>query len=105
MPLLRELRSHRANTWPSCRRRSAMTNAKNASDGALDELWDANGVARYLKVSRSWVYQKAEEGTLPFLRVGGLIRFDPATVRAFARGETRPTGVVPFRGSPSGKNG
>jgi len=82
-----------------------MTNAKDAIDDARDELWDANGVARYLKVSRSWVYQKAEEGALPCLRVGGLIRFDPATVRAFARGETRPPKVVPFRGSPSGKNG
>ena len=51
------------------------------------ELWDANDVARYLKVSRSWVYQRAEAGVLPCLRVGGLLRFDPATVRAFARGE------------------
>lgn len=82
-----------------------MPNAKDASDDARDELWDAKGVALYLKVSRSWVYQKGEEGTLPSLRVGGLIRFDPAAVRAFARGETRPAKVVPFRGSPSGKNG
>jgi excisionase family DNA binding protein len=82
-----------------------MTNAKDVSDNARDELWDANGVARYLKVSRSWVYQKAEVGDLPCLRVGGLIRFDPAAVRAFARRDTRPAKVVPFRGSPSGKNG
>jgi hypothetical protein len=34
-----------------------------------------------------------------------LIRFDPAAVRAFARGDTRPAKVVPLRGSPSGKNG
>jgi hypothetical protein len=40
-----------------------MTNAKDAIDDARDDLWDANGVARYLKVSRSWVYQKAEEGS------------------------------------------
>jgi len=82
-----------------------MTNAKDAIDDARDELWDANGVARYLRVSRSWVYQKTEEGRLPCLRVGGLIRFDPAAVRAFARGDTRPAKVVPLRGSPSGKNG
>jgi excisionase family DNA binding protein len=82
-----------------------MTNAKDATDDARDELWDANGVARYLRVSRSWVYQKSEEGALPCLRVGGLIRFDPAAVRAFARGDTRPSRVVPLRGSPSGKNG
>ena len=50
-----------------------------------DELWDANDVARYLKVSRSWVYHRAEAGQLPHLRVGGLLRFDADVVRAFAR--------------------
>jgi excisionase family DNA binding protein len=48
-------------------------------------LWDANDVARYLKVSRSWVYHRAEAGQLPHLRVGGLLRFDADVVRAFAR--------------------
>jgi antitoxin HigA-1 len=36
-------------------------------------------------VSRSWVYHRAEAGLLPHLRVGGLLRFDPDVVRAFAR--------------------
>ena len=56
---------------------------------AIDEtLWDALDVARYCKTSRSWVYQQAESGRLPHLRIGGLLRFDPERVRAFARGET-----------------
>ena len=50
-----------------------------------DGLWDATDVARYLKVSRSWVYHRAEAGQLPYLRVGGLLRFDADVVRAFAR--------------------
>ena len=50
-----------------------------------DGLWDAMDVARYLKVSRSWVYQKAEAGLLPFLRIGGLLRFEPDDVRAWSR--------------------
>jgi excisionase family DNA binding protein len=45
-------------------------------------LWDAQDVARYLKVSRSWVYQRAEAGLLPCVRVGGLLRFRPDSVRA-----------------------
>ena len=49
-------------------------------------LWDASDVATYLKVSRSWVYHHAEAGLLPHLRVGALLRFDPAVVRAFAHG-------------------
>ncbi len=50
-----------------------------------ETLWDANDVARYLKVSRSWVYHRAEAGLMPHLRVGGLLRFDADVVRAFAR--------------------
>jgi excisionase family DNA binding protein len=82
-----------------------MTNAKDIPADAGNELWDANDAAHYLKVSRSWVYQRAEAGLLPCLRVGGLLRFDPAAVRAFARGEVQPPKVLPFPTSPSGKNG
>lgn len=53
-------------------------------------LWDAQDVARYLKVSRSWVYHRAEAGLLPCIRVGGLLRFDPVAIRASARGEPTP---------------
>ncbi len=48
------------------------------------ELWTWREVARALKVSRSWIYAKAGSGELPSLRVGGLLRFDPAQVRRFA---------------------
>ena len=62
-----------------------------------DGLWDAKDVAQYLKVSRSWVYHRAESGLLPCLRVGGLLRFDPQAIRSFARGQA-PSGarVVAF---------
>jgi predicted DNA-binding transcriptional regulator AlpA len=61
---------------------------KAANNGTADEtgLWDANDVAGYLKASRSWVYHRAEAGELPCFRVHGLLRFDPATIRAFVRG-------------------
>ena len=62
-----------------------------------DALWDATDVARYLKVSRSWVYRAAEAGNLPHLRVGALLRFVPENIRAFARGEQPTEGrVLPF---------
>jgi excisionase family DNA binding protein len=61
-------------------------------------LWDAQDVARYLKVSRSWVYHRAEGGELPCLRIGGLLRFDPKAIHAFARGEsTLVARVIPLR--------
>ena len=31
----------------------------------VEPVWDALDVARFLKVSRSWVYQQAEAGLLP----------------------------------------
>lgn len=61
-----------------------------------DRLWDANDVAAYLKVSRSWVYHRAEAGELPSLRIGGLLRFEPEAIRSFARGGTAASG----RGAP-----
>lgn len=54
-----------------------------------ETLWDAEDVASYLKVSRSMVYKLGQSGELPCLRVGACLRFDPAVVRAFARGELR----------------
>ena len=66
-----------------------------------EELWDANDVARYLKASRSWVYHQAEAGRLPHLRIGGLLRFEPPTVKAFARGEAgHGAKVLPMRPRP-----
>lgn len=67
----------------------------------FENLWDAKDVARFLKVSRSWVYQKAEAGVLPYLRIGGLVRFEPETVRAWARGEQLPAArIVPLHPKP-----
>jgi len=67
---------------------------------AAESLWKAVDVARYLKASRSWVYQKAEAGILPSLQIGGLLRFDPEAVQRFARGELPPGRVVPLRNRP-----
>jgi excisionase family DNA binding protein len=50
-------------------------------------LWSAQDVARFLGVHRNWVYLQAEAGSLPCVRVGGLVRFDPEVIRAIGRGE------------------
>lgn len=52
---------------------------------ANETLWDAKDVARYLKVSRSWVYHQSEAGVLPCLRFGPLVRFEPEVIRRHAR--------------------
>jgi predicted DNA-binding transcriptional regulator AlpA len=58
-----------------------------------NELWDVRAAARFLKRSVSWVYHKAEDGTLPVKRLGGWgLRFIPADLRAWveAGGAARP---------------
>lgn len=51
-----------------------------------ETLWDAEDVARFLKLSESWVYHEAEKGLLPCIRLGRNLRFDPDAIRAYARG-------------------
>jgi excisionase family DNA binding protein len=60
----------------------------------FENLWDPKDVMLFLKVSRSWVYQRASTGELPCLRVGGLLRFEPEAVRAWARRKSPPTARV-----------
>jgi predicted DNA-binding transcriptional regulator AlpA len=49
-----------------------------------DELWDVHAAAKFLKRSVSWVYHRAEDGTLPVRRLGGWgIRFIPSELRAW----------------------
>ncbi len=60
-------------------------------------LWRAADVARYLNCSRSLVYQKAESGLMPSLRVGGMRRFDPEEIRRWVRAEQSGTLVIPIR--------
>jgi len=74
-----------------------MVNKMRSDPDHDEQLWDAQDVARYLKVSRSWVYHRAESGELPCLKIGGLLRFDPQAIHAFARGEsTHGARVLPF---------
>ena len=62
----------------------------------VEPVWDALDVARFLKVSRSWVYQQAEAGLLPHRRVGGLLRFDPRAIQAWFRGAAESRSLLPL---------
>lgn len=51
-----------------------------------DELWDVHAAARFLKRSVSWVYHRAEDGTLPVKRLAGWgVRFIPSELRAWVQ--------------------
>lgn len=48
------------------------------------ELWDVHAAARFLRRSVSWVYHRAEDGTLPVKRLAGWgVRFIPSELRAW----------------------
>lgn len=53
---------------------------------APDPLWTAADVARFLNASQSYVYKAAEAGRLPCIRIGSMLRFDPARIRELVRG-------------------
>ena len=57
---------------------------------ASKALWDARDVATFFKASRNWVYQQAELGKIPCVRIGGLLRFDPEKIKALGNGELLP---------------
>lgn len=59
-----------------------------------EALWTAKEVATFLKASKSWVYLHAADGTLPSVQIGGLRRFVPEQVRAYARGEPVPAASI-----------
>ncbi len=46
-------------------------------------LWTAREVAKHLRASISWVYKAAERGELPCIRLGAMLRFDPAAIRTW----------------------
>jgi excisionase family DNA binding protein len=66
----------------------SITTMECAGGCEQDRLWDRKDVATYLKVSQSWVYQKVAAGLLPCRRIGGLVRFLPEEIRAYAAGES-----------------
>ena len=78
---LRQLRS--VVTGAEDRRADRLTDAERG-------LWNAVQVASFLRVSRSWVYHRAESGLLPCRHVGGLLRFEAEAIREYAH-----TGKVP----------
>jgi excisionase family DNA binding protein len=47
----------------------------NSHDSIDDELMDVKGLAKYLKVKESWVYEKIHTKRIPFLKAGRFPRF------------------------------
>ena len=77
-----------------------MSTNRPEADHRSEPLWDAHDVAAYLKVSRSWVYQKTDAGLLPYIRVGALKRFSPRQIQEHflgGRDTSYKATVLPFK--------
>ena len=58
-------------------------------------LRDVSWLAEFLGVSKSWVYQATASGVIPCVRIGALVRFDAATIKAWVRGEAGKSVALP----------
>jgi predicted DNA-binding transcriptional regulator AlpA len=90
--VLTELRGLRADFAAVATAPAAPAKAAEPEGG----LWDADDLASYLKASRSWVYDAAAADRIPSIHVSGMLRFDPAAIKAWAKGRS-PGRVLPMR--------
>ena len=60
-------------------------------------LWDVHEASTFLGASTSWLYHRAAAGKIPCIRVGHNLRFDPAALKAWTRGERGGGRVIPLK--------
>jgi predicted DNA-binding transcriptional regulator AlpA len=84
---------------------SKVSEAQESGDLPRDRLWSVHQAAAFLGRSTSWVYKAAERGELPRARgFGWGLRFIPAELEAFARGDVRrAAAVVPIASKTGGR--
>lgn len=59
-----------------------------------ESLWTVVDVARFLSMSPQWVYKHAELGTLPCVRLGAALRFQPEAIRRYVEGRAHRSAVL-----------
>ncbi len=59
-----------------------------------EKAWTAKDVAEFLQASETWVRHAAAAGRLPYTKIGGLLRFDPARIRAIVARVNAPARVL-----------
>ncbi len=54
-------------------------------EATVEKLVDVREMARILNVPVSWLYERTRLGTIPCIRIGKYVRFEPMEVLAFFR--------------------
>jgi len=60
-----------------------------------EKAWKVKDVAEFLQASESWVRHAAAAGRLPCTKLGGLLRFDPAEIRALVARDQATARALP----------
>ena len=60
----------------------------------VERLWTVRDVMAFLQLGRNTVYDLATRGVLPSFRIGSLVRFDPAKIRAWLEQQAAPGATV-----------
>jgi excisionase family DNA binding protein len=53
-----------------------------------DTIFDVKGLANYLKVDASWIYNQAHLKTIPYFKIGKYIRFRKSDIEKWISGES-----------------
>jgi excisionase family DNA binding protein len=61
-----------------------------------EPLWTVRDVQALLRIGRNHVYDLANRGVLPSIRIGSRVRFDPAKIRAWLEAQSAGAKVLPF---------
>jgi excisionase family DNA binding protein len=59
-----------------------------------EQLWTVREVASFLRLGRNAIYEMADRGDIPSLRIGSRVRFVPAEVRAWVARQREPAAAV-----------
>src|SRR5512135_2835219 len=59
---------------------------------ARKSAWTVDDLALLLEMSPKTLYKMAKSGNIPAIRIGGMIRFDPALTAEWLRARTTGTG-------------
>ena len=57
-----------------------------------ERLMTIEEVADFLQVKKNTIYKKIQRGQIPYIKMGGLLRFDPQQIEAYVKART----IEPF---------
>ncbi len=64
-----------------------------------DIIFDVKGLSEYLKVSKKWIYERTHFKEIPYLKVGGQLRFKKSNIDKWLHTYSVPVASTPSKGT------